>query len=69
MAAKPSPPPRRGGPTQPETSRVNQQVLLRLPPDAVDDLAELAERWGKSKSVVVADLIERAMQAGGSANR
>ena len=69
MAAKPTPPAkRRGGPTQPESARIGQQVLLRLAPDTIEDLARLAEarrmRLGEprpNKSAVVAELVERAI--------
>ena len=61
MAAKPTPPPRRGGPTQRETDRVAEQVKLRLAPDVREDLDALALRWRVTRSEAVARMVERAM--------
>jgi len=44
----------------PEAERGTVQVKLRLPPDVAEDLDELAERWGVTRSGAVAKLVEGA---------
>lgn len=43
----------------PEAERGTVQVKLRLPPDVAEDLDELAERWGVTRSGAVARLVEK----------
>jgi predicted DNA-binding protein len=43
----------------PEADRGTVQVKLRLPPDMADELDELAERWGLTRSGAVARMIEK----------
>lgn len=43
----------------PNSQRSTVQVLLRLPPDVAEDLDDLAERWGMTRSGTVARLLER----------
>jgi predicted DNA-binding protein len=44
----------------PEAERGGVQVKLRLPEDVRDDLDDLAERWGLTRSGAVARLVEEA---------
>jgi predicted transcriptional regulator len=46
----------------PEAQRGGVQVKLRLPHDVADDLDELAERWGLTRSGAVARLVEEARE-------
>lgn len=43
-----------------EDERGTVAVKLRLPPDVAEDLDELAERWGVTRSGAVAKLVEEA---------
>ncbi len=52
----------------PNSQRSTVQVLLRVPPDVLEDLDELAERWGLTRSGTVGRLLEqRAAQHKGEA--
>ena len=42
----------------PEAQRSTVQVKLRLPTEVAEDLDDLAERWGLTRSGVVAKLVE-----------
>ena len=42
----------------PESQRGSLQVKLRLPPDVKEDLDDLAERWGVTRSGAVGKLVE-----------
>jgi hypothetical protein len=42
----------------PEAERGTVQVKLRLPPDVAEELDELADRWGVTRSGAVARLLE-----------
>lgn len=53
---------KRSGPNIPEAQRGTEQIKLRLPPDAVEDLDALAARWRMTRSGAVARLVEREMQ-------
>jgi hypothetical protein len=53
MAAKKKP-----GKNIPNAQRHTVQVLLRVPPDVLDALDELAERWQLTRSGTVARLLE-----------
>lgn len=59
MAAKPTPPPRRGGPTQPEHLRDNERLHIRLPPPAAAQLRGLARVWGLTLSETVVEMMSR----------
>lgn len=56
MAAKKKP-----GKNIPNAQRHTVQILLRVPPDVAEDLDELAEKWGLTRSRTVARLIEQAL--------
>lgn len=43
----------RHGATQPESKRANKQLLLRLPPEDIDQLRELARELGVTMSQAV----------------
>ncbi len=53
---------KRSGVNIPNSQRNTVQALLRLPLDVRDDLDELAERWGLTRSGAVAKLVEDAME-------
>ncbi len=42
----------------PEAERGTIQVKLRLPPEVVENLDDLAERWGVTRSGAVAQVLE-----------
>lgn len=42
----------------PEAQRSTVQVKLRLPPDVAEQLDELAERWGLTRSGTVGRLVD-----------
>ncbi len=42
----------------PEAQRGTVAVKLRIPPEVRDDLDDLAERWGLTRSGAVAKLVE-----------
>lgn len=42
----------------PNAQRSTVQILLRLPPDVAEDLDDLAERWGITRSGAVARMVE-----------
>ncbi len=44
----------------PNSQRSTVQVLLRVPPDVLEELDELAERWGLTRSGTVGRLVEAA---------
>lgn len=44
----------------PNRQRHTVQLLLRLPPDIAEDLDDLAERWGLTRSGAVGRLVEEA---------
>ena len=47
-----------------ESERSTVRLVLRVPPDVAEDLDDLAERWGLTRSGTVARLLEeRATQA------
>jgi hypothetical protein len=49
---------RASGRNIPEAERGTVQVKLRLPPDVAEDLDEVAERWGLTRSGAVARLLD-----------
>lgn len=44
----------------PEAQRHTVAVKLRLPPEVAEELDEIAERWGVTRSGAVARLLEKA---------
>lgn len=59
MTAKPTPPPRRGGPTQPEHLRDKEQVKLRMLPHEAGTLRALAKRWDLDLGETVVEMMSR----------
>ncbi len=43
----------------PNKQRHTVQILLRVPPDIAEDLDDMAERWGVTRSGAVAMMVER----------